>query len=338
MILQKGQILIICFMLLIATLFSACSRRSSTLSLDLTPSPNVRDNSTASTTASIASIIPAPTLTRTPTATQQVLTSTPPSSTPTATPQETIQPTTAFTPDKQTSLEPHTTTGIHLSLKECEETMHFVLYCTDFDKSVMPLIAAQLENDYERLTSRLQHYPSEKITVEIYPNLQSYHAAIGHQQGYEWLVGGAWSGMMGLVTPLNPGPRHTFDTIMQTATHELIHLIVDEMSDTEIPVWLNEGIATYESGQRQTNFAAWIEDGVPSIADLNFSSGIETGAIYSFSYTIVEFIVREFGYDLLIELVETKGDFEESLGISESDFENAWHQFLLVEYGLSQND
>ncbi|WP_420642751.1 peptidase MA family metallohydrolase [Candidatus Leptofilum sp.] len=339
--LQKDQFLAISFVLLFSFFFAACSGKSSSFPVESTSSPSTPDDSSISAndmvTATSTLAIALPTPTQTPIKTAQVLTLAPSPAPVDATPIATGQP--AATPGTGTPFEPHTITGIHLSLQVCQETLNFILYCTDFDKSVVPFIVSQLETDYERITSHLQHQPSEKIIVEIYPNLQSYHESIGLRQGSDWLVGGAWSGMMGLVTPLNPGPAHTFDTIMGIATHELVHLIVDEMSDAEIPVWLNEGIATYESGQRQTNFIITsIESGLPAIGDLDFSSGIESSVIYAFSYTIVEFIVQEFGYDTLIELVKLGGGFEESLGISESEFENAWHQFLMAEYGSSSNN
>jgi hypothetical protein len=239
----------------------------------------------------------------------------------------------------QTQLIPHTTTGIHLSLQTCEETKHFILYCTDVDKSATAAIALQLENDYERITTHLNHQPLVKINVEIYPNLQSFHAAVGHQHGLEWFVGNASSGMLRMVTPLNPGSKHSFDSIMQTATHEFTHLIVDEITGLEIPDWLDEGIATYESGQQQTQFVvARTEYDLPRIGDLNFESGIDTSTIYAFSYTIVEFIVKEFGYDHLVALTATAGNLEETLGMSEIEFEKVWHQFVVAEYKPFQDN
>lgn len=228
---------------------------------------------------------------------------------------------------------PHTTTGIYLALQTCTETAHFVLYCIELDQVVSELIAAKLEDDFERITSHLRHQPSAKINVEIYPNLQSFHTAVNHQAGLEWFVGQAESGRIQMVTPLNPGPRHTFDTVLQTAVHEFTHLIVDEITDHDIPAWLDEGIATYESGQRQPQFvAAQIEQNLPRIADLNFSSGTDSNTVYAFSYTIIEFIVQEFGYNFVVVLVTNQGDFTETLNMSEAEFEQAWQTFILAEY------
>jgi hypothetical protein len=319
------------FLLLIVTLVSGCAQKPSTLSMDVTPSsPALSDPTEPLPTVSLTPTIPLATQTRTRSATTQVLFPTLSSDagvTPTATMKHTV---TSLT---QTQLIPHTTTGIHLSLQTCEETKHFVLYCTDVDKTVATVIALQLENDFERITTQLNHQPPVKIKVEIYSNLQSFHAAVGHQHGLEWFVGNASNRLLRMVTPLNPGPKHSFDTLMQTTTHELTHLIVDEITGLEIPDWLDEGIATYESGQRQAQFvAARMEYDLPGIADLNFNAGTDTGTIYAFSYTIVEFIVQEFGYDRLVALVASAGNLEETLGMSETEFEKVWQHFVVAEY------
>ncbi len=228
---------------------------------------------------------------------------------------------------------PHSTTGIHLALQTCAETEHFVLYCIEVDQAVSEIIASQLEDDFERITAHLNHQPSAKIDVEIYPNLQSFHTAVNHQAGLEWFIGEAESGKIRMVTPLNPGPRHTFETVMQTAVHEFTHLIVDEMTDRNIPAWLDEGIATYESGQRQPQFvAARIEQNLPGIADLNFNSGTDSNTAYAFSYTVIEFIMQEFGINYVVALVTNEGDFEETLNMSKTEFEQAWQAFIIAEY------
>ena len=213
------------------------------------------------------------------------------------------------------------------------------MHCIDVDKGVSAIIASQLENDFERITSHLNHRPTEKINVKIYPNLQSFHAAVNHQLGSEWFVGEAESGEIRMVTPLNPGPKHTFATILSTAVHEFTHLIIDEITDQELPAWLDEGIAGYESSQRQPQFiATQIDSSLPNIADLNFNSGTESNVIYAFSYTVIEFIVQKFGYDHVVKLVANEGNFEEVLSMSEEEFEQAWQEFIIAEYSQFQED
>ncbi len=235
------------------------------------------------------------------------------------------------------TIMPHSTFGIHLSLEMCKETEHFVVQCIDVDKDVSAIIASQLEHDFERITTHLNHQTVEKINVKIYPNLQSFHAAVDHQLGSEWFVGQAESGEIRMVTPLNPGPKHTFDTILSTAVHEFTHLIIDEITDQELPAWLDEGIAGYESGQRQSQFiATQIDSSLPTIAELNFNSGTDSNIIYAFSYTVVEFIVQKFGYDDVVKLVANEGNFEEVLSMSEEEFEQAWQEFIIAEYSQFQ--
>lgn len=327
------------FLLLASAFFFACSQQSSMPGV-------VKTSSTVATVALVAATkeLPAavdPSLTPSQSATTQITTATTPTPlflTPTgvvASPQPVHS--TTLPPSPSLSLSPE---GISNTLQICEETGHFILYCFEDDRAVSADLVSQLERHYEQITSHLSHEPKGKSVVEIYPDLQSFHLAVGRPNGPDWFVGKAESGKIKMVTPLNPGPEHTFEGILQVVIHEFTHLVVDTMTASEIPTWLDEGIALYEAEQSPVPqvVASQAETAFPNIADLHFNSGTDTGIVYAFSYTVVEFIVQEYGYDYLVKLVTAAGDFEAVFNLSETEFQQAWREFVMSEYVSIQNN
>ncbi|KAA3663617.1 MAG: hypothetical protein DWQ04_09845, partial [Chloroflexi bacterium] len=135
-------------------------------------------------------------------------------------------------------------------------------------------------------------------------------------------------------TPLNPGHEHSYASVLQVLTHELTHLVVDEITNEVLPACLDEGIALYEARQMPSSefIAAQAAQNMPSIDALDFNVGTDTGIIYAFSYTLIEFVSREFGNDYMIEIAKTNGDFEKVFNMTELEFEQAWQAFVMAEY------
>lgn len=63
------------------------------------------------------------------------------------------------------------------------------------------------------------------------------------------------------------------------------------------------------------------------LKDLNNSN-----QIYSVGYTIIDYIVVKWGKDKLPALITSYVDIEGVLGISESEFEEGWIDFVNKEY------
>lgn len=89
---------------------------------------------------------------------------------------------------------------------------------------VIDQIDRELVKNYSRITSKLKYCPRHKIIVEIYPELKEFHEAIGYPEAPDWVVGFAGNGKIQMVSPLNPGPQHTYDSLIKAAVHEFINL------------------------------------------------------------------------------------------------------------------
>ena len=68
----------------------------------------------------------------------------------------------------------------------------------------------------------------------------------------------------------------------------------------------------------------------PGISELNDRS--KGGKIYKVGYTVIEYIIHEYGQDKLLELVRKYGDLSNVLGVSEDQFCKDWFAFVGQKY------
>ena len=120
----------------------------------------------------------------------------------------------------------------------------------------------------------------EKLTIEIHSDLKQLHNALGLSNAGDWIRGGLGKGKIIIASPLNPPPGSGFHNVLNTAVHEFVHIIVNQIND-DTPRWLNEGIASYEAKDNDEN---WIKESVkngllsnmiPSFKDLDTGDDFE---------------------------------------------------------------
>ncbi|MFC1558326.1 peptidase MA family metallohydrolase [candidate division KSB1 bacterium] len=223
-----------------------------------------------------------------------------------------------------------------------KSSQHFDLYSSKSDKSVLDNIAKTLEKNYSRITENLQTKFTEKIQVYIYPDIKVLHNAIFLPDALDWTVGSASRNELKIVSPLNPGNVHTYESIMQAIVHELVHTAVlnvrKERGLAGLPKWLNEGYAFYEAGQMTDNMRKSVklnaQKEVPlSWIQLDTASTVEFGNMdgYALSTTIIEFLVNTYGFNNLIKLIKAPENIEDIYGTSKGDLEKQWLQYLRNE-------
>ncbi len=194
-------------------------------------------------------------------------------------------------------------------LKQQRETEHFVFYCMDQDVKALDDLAEALEGCYERTTTDLGKTPSGKVKVNIYPDIDSFHNAMGRPNAPDWSVGEAKNGALYMTSPLNPGPAHDYDGMLQIAVHEFVHIIINLFGN--VPSYLHEGVACYEarqySYQELSEFVTNLMNkgqflGLPDVEKFTSSSP----GMYEYSYLFVDFIARIYGFDAVVALLEGK--------------------------------
>ncbi len=225
------------------------------------------------------------------------------------------------------------------SLNLAKESQHFAFYSTYGDIEVLDSLAIALENNYFRITNRLGIQIDEKIKVKVFPNLKSFHAAIDSPDAPDWLVGTSNGDELMMVSPMNPGSSHTYESLMQVIVHEFVHTAIDyarrEKESTELPRWLSEGYAQYEAGQINEYIRKLVKSSLtdktpPTWTQLDTASPMEFGQMngYGLSVTIVEFLIDTYGIDKLVLLIKEPENIVTIYGLSKSILEEQWIQYL----------
>ncbi|KUO74574.1 MAG: hypothetical protein APF77_08180 [Clostridia bacterium BRH_c25] len=219
-------------------------------------------------------------------------------------------------------------------LKYRMDTDHFKYYSYDNDADVLGELGKELEAEFDGITSRLQYVPQEKIDVEIYPDVDTFHTCMGYPDSPDWLVGYAGNGKVQMVSPNNPGPVHSYESLMKAVVHEFTHIIIRGHNKGAIPIWLNEGIASYEA--QNIEYIKEAISGevkykhVPSFTELDQKNFAERHG-YQYSITIVEFLVKTYDYDRLVEMIKNP-DIEKVYGVTEEELHKKWVLYLEENY------
>ncbi|MCB2299295.1 peptidase MA family metallohydrolase [Clostridium tagluense] len=225
-----------------------------------------------------------------------------------------------------------------LNLKK--ETQHFIICYTEIDKTCIDKVSDVLENNYNRITIIFKQQLQEKLNIEIHSDINQLHIALGFPNAPDWIRGGIGVDKIVIASPLNPPPGSQFDNVLNTAVHEFVHIIVNKIN-ADTPRWLNEGIACYEAKDnnenwiRKTVMNGLVNNRVPTFKDLDTGEDFETFFKrngYQYSYTIVESIIEEFGYDKLYDLIESPSNFVGILGITENQLQNKWMEYIKKNY------
>jgi hypothetical protein len=133
----------------------------------------------------------------------------------------------------------------------------------------------------------------------------------------------------------------------ETVRHELAHLVIDQFAQSclggTLPTWLSEGLAVYAEGEPDEQTIADIEAGIQDntfqpVRSLNGAfpaRGNEAGLAYSQSYSLVSFLLDDYGEDkiqALLQSLATGLDYDSALeqvyGFNADGLEVAWREAI----------
>ena len=220
------------------------------------------------------------------------------------------------------------------------DTEHFIIRYLELDKSTLSLIAKEAENAYDKVTSDLRYQPDNKTIIRIGTN----------EVDHEWSEADAfYTRDLNIIDLLSPSQKRWMNYesyIRRSIPHEFTHHIINVGYKFTFPGWLNEGTATYEAGGSPDNrkFKRAVAknellslDGMWIFA---LQEDDERRLAYDESYTVIEYVVKEYGHDGLIDILnahkermDTHQVIEDALGISFEEFELGWMNFVKEKYG-----
>ena len=181
------------------------------------------------------------------------------------------------------------------------------------------------------------------VDIYIYGSATDMRDALLYVQ--DWAGGIAFDEYSTILMGVEPTSAEGWGS--STMRHELAHLVVGQFGWSCVggsrPTWLNEGLAMYAEGEPEADVIASIQTATQAnsfepLRSLNgsFSShGPEAGIAYAQSYSVVDFLLREYGQDamqsLLLTLAEGVG-YDEALmqvyGMDVDGVEAAWRVAL----------
>ena len=192
----------------------------------------------------------------------------------------------------------------------------------------------ELKISVERVTSKYNHQPSQKIVIEIYPDLQAFHHAVGEPGAPGWFMGTYEGHILKIVSPLNPGPDHTYESILKGAVHLFTMWLIEDINPSA-PKWIRQGIGGYEAKQMTKDYIkSSTEDAIrnlaiPSFDDLdNDTWDFETMKGFQFSYMMVEFVMDRYGIDALNKVIRNPHDFEGIFKCTKPELYKQWVEYI----------
>ncbi len=204
-----------------------------------------------------------------------------------------------------------------------EESGHFIVR---FDGhrhgGLSRLVLGFLEDAYRDIGREMDIFPEEPLTVILYTE-RDFHD-ITHIP--RW-AGGVYDGKIRI--PVR-GAENESETLRRVLYHEYAHTLVLRISKGAIPLWLNEGIAEYFSGDHGVRVGQVIP-----LASLESSfhklSGRQVGLAYLESYSAVSYLKDRYGLYYIKDLLERVGEgepfkdaFFNVFGIEYDTFLNSW--------------
>jgi len=233
------------------------------------------------------------------------------------------------------------------------ESEHFIFrFEKGADEVLIHFAEEVLERSYQTLGKLLNHYPQEKVLVEIYPDREPL-SRVSPLTRQDIITSGTvalckYNRIM-IISPASLVRGYPW---MDTLSHEYTHYLLTQKSRNNLPLWMHEGIAKYSEGKwreakeflsplMETVLSAGLENDylialsamMPSLAKLKSQEDVQLA--YAEVATMIDFMVEEKGDAILPGLLEDLAsgqDFEAALefrlGVGLPEFQENWKSYM----------
>ncbi len=164
-------------------------------------------------------------------------------------------------------------------------------------------------NGLAGLAEDIGTYPERPIRVYVYASTDDLRGAMVYSQ--EWTGGVAFADFSIIAIGIAPSE---VDWGKRALVHELAHLVVHEATFspyTQLPRWLDEGLATFAEGELDPTFQSYLDEAISenkliSVQSLcsPFSVYREKACLaYAESYSIVKYLLENYGQGKMLDLL-----------------------------------
>ncbi|TET26306.1 MAG: peptidase MA domain-containing protein [Dehalococcoidia bacterium] len=219
------------------------------------------------------------------------------------------------------------------------------IYWYQGEESFAQELMTAAEEALERLAEDTGAYLEEPIRVYIYASTWDLQGSMIYPQ--EWTGGAAFTRQGIIAIGIAPDDLSWGKRAM---THELTHLVMHQMTFNpynDLPVWLDEGLAMYAEGLLGPGYTTYLKQAVAegsliSVRSLSSPFSAYTGQSilsYAQSYSLVDFMISNYGRDSMLELLSTfrqgssyDGALEEVYGFDMDGLDSQWQDYVSQQY------
>ena len=230
---------------------------------------------------------------------------------------------------------------------------HFLIYYEPGRDEVLVNHAEEtLEAAYREIGADFGYFPPEPVRVEIYPRTRSLANVSSLSQEAIETSGTVALCKYNRLMVTSPRSMMRGYGWRDTLSHEYVHLVIQRLTGTRVPIWLHEGLAKFEEsrwrGERrglppsnqdllarrlEADDLVTFEQMHPSMALL--PSQEDTGTAFAEVYTVIEYLTQAHGDEAIRSLVwaiHEGQDVEEAVetvtGHRFSSFVDRWERHL----------
>jgi len=219
------------------------------------------------------------------------------------------------------------------------------IYWYQGDDSFVRELMAAAQQALERLAEDTGAELGKPARLYIYADAKDLMGAMIYPQ--EWTGGVAFTryGVMAIgIAPSN------INWGKMAIAHELTHLVIHQMTlnpYNSLPNWLDEGLAMHSEGVLGPEFTIYLskaiaEDSLISVQSLSspFSAYVEEARLsYAQSYSLVEFLIANYGRSKMLELLNTFREgssydaaLEKVYGFDMDGLDSLWRDYVTQQY------
>jgi hypothetical protein len=187
--------------------------------------------------------------------------------------------------------------------------------------------------------------PDKVINVYIYASAKDLQGSMIFPS--EWTGGVAFTQYNIVAIGIGPNDLSWGRGAM---THELTHIVIHQVTFNpynDLPVWLNEGLAMSSEGPLTKQFTVPLKlaisrNGIIPVRSIAspFSADSNKAVLsYAESYTLVEYLVKQYGSGKMLNLLQTfqngstsDGAFQKVYGFDMDGLDNQWRNWVSTQY------
>jgi len=209
------------------------------------------------------------------------------------------------------------------------------------DQSFAQELMLTAQQSLARLAEDTGAQLEKPVRLYIYANTQDLQGAMIYPQ--EWTGGVAFTRYGVMAIGIAPG---NVDWGRRAVAHELTHLVIHQITLNpyiDLPVWLDEGLAMHTEGPLEAVFSDSLSGAIAgnrliSVRSLSspFSAYAEESVLsYAQSYSLVDFLITNYGQGKMLELLNTfrqgssyDGALEKVYGFDMDGLDALWRDYV----------